>query len=66
MERNLGMNVKEYIDNYRIKKSRDLLDQKDENIANICKRIGISRATFYKLFLKYTGKSVEEYQKHKR
>ncbi|OGS22344.1 MAG: hypothetical protein A2252_05315 [Elusimicrobia bacterium RIFOXYA2_FULL_39_19] len=57
------MSLKEYINNYRIKRGAELLERTDESIEKIAKRVGLkSKVTFHKLFFNRFKMNPQKYR----
>ena len=59
-----GMSFNEYIDSVRIKKSKELLADKQLRVYEVANRLGYKNVDyFHKKFKKYVGTSPAEYRK---
>ena len=59
----MGTNLSEYIDNARIKKAKEYLENANMKINEAAKLVGYeSAASFSRFFKKVTGYSPQEYQ----
>lgn len=61
-----GVNLNDYINNYRIKKAIDIIENTSMRVQDIGLLVGFPNTnTFIRLFKKYTGKAPGEYRKMK-
>jgi two-component system response regulator YesN len=59
-----GINLKDYINEYRIEKAKELLRAGEKNISNIAESVGFDNFTYFStLFKKITGVSPKDYKK---
>ncbi len=58
-----GINLKDYINEYRITKAKELLKSGDHNISNIAEAVGFDNFSYFStLFKKLTGVSPKDYK----
>lgn len=63
-KRDTGLNFVDYINEYRIEKSKELLKNLQESIASIAETVGFQNARYFsKVFKKYVGISPAEYRR---
>ncbi|NMB95470.1 MAG: helix-turn-helix transcriptional regulator [Clostridiaceae bacterium] len=61
-----GINLTDYINNYRIKKSIELIENSQLKVKDIALRVGFSNSnTFIRLFKKFSGFTPQEYRRSK-
>ncbi len=59
-----GINLKDYINEYRIERAKELLKAGNRNISNIAESVGFDNFTYFStLFKKVTGVSPKEYKR---
>ena len=62
----VGVGLLEYINRFRIKMACDMLQNTDDNIETIAKKVGyINASTFSRIFKKYTGITATQYRSDK-
>ncbi len=60
-----GINLKDYINEYRIERAKELLRAGEQNISKIAESVGFDNFTYFStLFKKITGVSPKEYKKN--
>ncbi|SFS02083.1 response regulator transcription factor [Anaeromicropila populeti] len=60
-----GVNLKEYINEYRIEKAKELLKAGEKNISNIAESVGFDNYSYFStIFKKITGVSPKEYREN--
>ena len=60
-----GVNLKDYINEYRIEKAKELLRAGEKNISNIAESVGFDNFTYFStLFKKITGVSPKDYKRN--
>jgi two-component system response regulator YesN len=58
-----GMNLKDYINEYRIEVAKELLKTGEKNISNIAETVGFDNFSYFStLFKKMTGVSPKDYK----
>jgi two-component system response regulator YesN len=63
-KRKTGVNVKDYINEYRIEKAKELLKSGECNVGNVAEKVGFDNFSYFStLFKKITGVSPKEYRK---
>jgi len=59
-----GINLTDYINNYRIKKSMELIENSELKIKDIALKVGFTNSnTFIRLFKKFSGLTPQEYRR---
>ena len=59
-----GLNLKDYINNYRIERAKQLLSNEELTISEVAEKVGFDNYSYFStLFKKLTGFSPKEYQK---
>lgn len=62
-----GVNIKDYINTYRIEKAKELLRQEDKNVSDIAGMVGFPNFSYFStIFKKITGITPMEYKKTKQ
>lgn len=62
-KRKTGVNVKDYINEYRIEKAKELLKSGECNVGNVAEKVGFDNFSYFStIFKKMTGVSPKEYR----
>ncbi len=65
-KKEVGRTINQFIEEYRIKKAKQLLKNEDIKLSNISQMVGYSNAAYFiSVFKKVTGISPSEYRKHR-
>ena len=63
-KRQTGISLKDYINEYRIKQAKLLLEKEEMQISDVAETVGFDNFTYFStLFKKYTGMSPNSYRK---